>query len=112
MEIRLDLGSSWFRLFTGHHVNDLPWAIFRTELAPYANLFVHNNDTVYTNVPMLFRVLWTRDFVQTIHWTEFEANFAARAAFFMYYCNELCFSSSFRWSSYNFLDCLNGKGTG
>jgi hypothetical protein len=112
VETELDLGCNRLRLFTSHHVNDFPWTILRAELATDADLFIHNNDAVYTNVAMLLRVLWTRDFVQTIHWTEFDANFTASATFFVHYSNELCLLLSFRWSGYNFLDCLSGKGTG
>src|SRR3989304_3903442 len=74
--------------FPFDHVDRFPWAVLCAQFAADADLFVNDDDPVYAHVSVFFGILRTRDFVQAIDRTEFDAHFTTCATLWMNYCNE------------------------
>ena len=84
----LRCGGNGSFFFTLHHVDHLPRTIFCTELASDADFLINNDNAVDVCMEIIARIFRAGDFIETIDWTKFNADFTSRTAFGMNNCNK------------------------
>ena len=90
------------------HIDCFPRAVLRTQLAPYAHFLINHHNTVYTDVPVLFRIFRPGNFIQAIDRTKLNAYLASCASFRMDDRNERRFLFLLFDGDWRCLGCLNG----